>query len=324
MYRKGFKISCLIFFVFSIFFITQNVIAASSNFSLKILKTYQCMDNRDNDGDGKIDYPEDPDCLSPQDDKEDYHNNNNGGHTSSIVIVIQGETIPNSKVKIIKDGKILSYTKSKEDGKFSQNIYGFYFGNYNFGVITEDKDSKTTEISNFNIELNPGDYISVSNLYISPTINYSFSKKENNKISIFGHGLINSQSKIFLFNKKQNKEIELKSILTNKNGYYEHEYDMGSLENGEYVFYTKNYLNNEYIGKSKPLYIEFKKEENNSSNNKKRLRCDINYDDKVDLIDFSILLFHWLSIDYKEGDFNNDNIVDIKDFSIMAYNWTGF
>lgn len=33
-------------------------------------RTYQCSDNRDNEGDGRIDFPNDPGCYGPQDDDE--------------------------------------------------------------------------------------------------------------------------------------------------------------------------------------------------------------------------------------------------------------
>ncbi|MDO8516252.1 MAG: hypothetical protein Q7S28_03315 [bacterium] len=49
---------------------------------------------------------------------------------------------------------------------------------------------------------------------------------------------------------------------------------------------------------------------------------DINGDGKTNLIDFSILLFHWGKA-YPPADFNHDGIVNLVDFSILLFNWTG-
>ena len=51
-------------------------------------------------------------------------------------------------------------------------------------------------------------------------------------------------------------------------------------------------------------------------------RSDLNCDGKVNLTDFSILLYHW-GTSHKTGDINEDGRVNLTDFSIMLYDWTG-
>jgi hypothetical protein len=48
---------------------------------------------------------------------------------------------------------------------------------------------------------------------------------------------------------------------------------------------------------------------------------DLNGDGKVDIIDFSILLFNWGIPKNEKADFNSDGRVDIIDFSIMLFYW---
>jgi hypothetical protein len=50
--------------------------------------------------------------------------------------------------------------------------------------------------------------------------------------------------------------------------------------------------------------------------------ADLNCDGLVNLIDFSILLFHW-GTSNPIADINGDGTVDLIDFSIMLFNWTG-
>ncbi len=320
----NFFTTSLIIFIISLFF-NKQTFAANPQFSLKIIYVPQCMDGRDNDGDGLIDYPADPDCTSPTDDNEGPHSKVN---LASSVIFIQGRTIPNAKIKILKDGKILIYAKSDDNGNFSQSIYGFYHGDYSFSVTSETKNKTTTNLVNFNVSLNPGSYISVTDVYVSPTISSSVNEvKKGENINIDGYGLSESDVQIFLQNKKDNTEKILNTIKTNKQGYYIYQFDTKDLLEGNYVLYSKNLLSDTIVGSSKNIDINIlisnDKIKNSENYNNYKVKCDLNGDGNVDLIDFSILLFHWLASDYKEGDFNNDGIIDIKDFSIMAYNWTG-
>ena len=49
---------------------------------------------------------------------------------------------------------------------------------------------------------------------------------------------------------------------------------------------------------------------------------DLNGDGKINLVDFSILLFHF-GTDHEIADLNNDGRVNLTDFSILLFNWTG-
>jgi hypothetical protein len=50
--------------------------------------------------------------------------------------------------------------------------------------------------------------------------------------------------------------------------------------------------------------------------------ADLNADGKLNLTDFSILLFHW-GTDHAIADLNSDGRVNLTDFSILLFNWTG-
>ena len=53
---------------------------------------------------------------------------------------------------------------------------------------------------------------------------------------------------------------------------------------------------------------------------------DLNVDGKVNIVDFSILLFHWGGDggdSSPPADINHDGIVNLTDFSVMIFHWTG-
>jgi hypothetical protein len=52
-------------------------------------------------------------------------------------------------------------------------------------------------------------------------------------------------------------------------------------------------------------------------------RADLNCDGQVNIIDLSILLYHWNSTKKVRADINQDGIVNLIDFSILLYWWTG-
>jgi hypothetical protein len=54
--------------------------------------------------------------------------------------------------------------------------------------------------------------------------------------------------------------------------------------------------------------------------------ADLNRDGKVNLTDFSILLFWWNTdggTSDPSADINGDKKVNLTDFSILLFNWTG-
>lgn len=55
----------------------------------------------------------------------------------------------------------------------------------------------------------------------------------------------------------------------------------------------------------------------------KKRPADFSQDGRVDLIDFSILLYNWGKPKNKSIDLNTDGKVDLIDFSILLYFWTG-
>lgn len=314
----------IVLFITNLLFVNSFVVAKTTNLKLTINKLPQCMDNRDNDGDGLIDYPEDPDCFSPQDDSED-----KGNFSKNIFsnIVIEGKTIPNSEVRIMQDGQTIVTTKSDHEGNFSQNIFGYYSGNYNFGVMSII-NNRTTNIERFTVNLNHGSYMSVNNVYAAPI---SYLEKYQNIIGedleVKGYGIANSLVETYLVNTSTKKEIKIDSSKTNKKGEFIIKTNIPNITEGEYYIYSKNIINDQVSieGRKVDLYfLESKEEIENSENYKYKIPCDLNEDLEVDLMDFSILLFNWMRSDFSEGDFNNDGIIDIKDFSIMAYYWTGF
>ena len=51
-------------------------------------------------------------------------------------------------------------------------------------------------------------------------------------------------------------------------------------------------------------------------------RADANKDNRIDFLDFNILMANWEAVGPNMADFNGDNIVDIFDFNLLMIYWT--
>jgi Dockerin type I domain len=130
---------------------------------------------------------------------------------------------------------------------------------------------------------------------------------------------------VTLENQLDKSSITLKSFTANSdaNGFWSITLDTTGFKNGTYKLRAKarqtsgdlietNYSNYTFYGVGQAA------EAPRSS--------DLNRDGKVNLIDFSILLFWWNSDGGNSNppaDINGDGKVSLTDFSIMIFNWTG-
>ena len=96
------------------------------------------------------------------------------------------------------------------------------------------------------------------------------------------------------------------SVLQN-DAYHTVDADFITMENGATLRST--------ISQAVPFYV-------GSGTPSKKLLADLNGDGRVNLADFSILLYYW-GTSNPTADLNGDGVVDLSDLSILLYYWTG-
>jgi len=52
-------------------------------------------------------------------------------------------------------------------------------------------------------------------------------------------------------------------------------------------------------------------------------RTDANKDNRVDFLDFNILMANWGAVGSNIADFNGDGVIDLFDFNLLMIYWTG-
>ncbi len=245
----------------------------------------------------------------------------NPGSDEEIVtkLVVYGKSYPNADVHILKDGAVIGivHTDAKAD---------FYFeddevepGVASFGFWSQDASDLKSTLLTLTFRVLSGAVTTITGVYISPTIEVgSKSVRHGEKVRIYGQTIPETNVKVHIHSDEEFVE-EAKSSGA---GDWELLYDTTPLA---VDFHTAKAL------------FEINEGENIIKSGFSRSvsfhvgtvggvaacpEADLNHDGRVNLTDFSILLFYW-GTDNECADQNQNGIVDLVDFSIMMYYWTG-
>jgi len=232
-------------------------------------------------------------------------------------VIFSGRAYPLSKVTVLKDGQVAATTIAGPDANFYVLLSGLSSGNYMFSTFGEDSNKKRSTLFTFPIFITQGATTQVSGIFIAPTIDVDKSEvKRGDNIAIFGQSAPGSEVTVAVNSDNES----FTKTQADKNGVYLYNFDTSSLEIGSHSAKSKASLDGQVspYGKSVSFAVGGK----TIGSEKKCGIADINCDGKVNLVDFSILLYWWEKPNVS-ADFNADGIVDLADFSIMLYYWTG-
>lgn len=343
-----------IFFILACFLILNFCLAEVVDVSVSIVPARQCSDSIDNDGDGLIDYPDDPGCSSLGDDNEtdlvvspycgdgscngtencascsadcgDCPVSGGGGGGGGMIIVaptqvtFKGRAYPLSEITVLKDAQKAITTIAGPDAKFEVSLSGLSSGNYNFSVFAEDNQERRSSLFTFPVYITHGATTIVSGIFIAPTVDVDKSEvKKGDNIAILGQTVPSGEITISV----NSDEEFFAKIESDKDGLYLYNFDTSLLEMGQH--FTKSKASKEGEVSSFSKAVSFLVGARNVAKAVPEfLKGDLNGDGRVNLVDFSIGAY-W----YKRPsppvsiDLNGDGKFDLIDFSIMAFYWTG-
>jgi len=228
-------------------------------------------------------------------------------------VVFKGKAYPKAFLTLSKNDKIAATFSAESSGFFEKELSGVRGGTYNFGIFAEDSEGRKSVTLTFKITVLPDATITISGIFIPPTISLSRTRVEKGqKTNILGQAF--PESKIYILILPG--EI-VKETITDLRGKWFFELETGVLEKGEYKIQARAFLENgEQSQFSQSISLEIIEPICRGA--------DLNFDEKVDIIDFSILLYFW-RVSNPENvcvDINKDGLVDLVDFSIMMHQWT--
>ncbi len=290
----------------------------------------QCSDGIDNDSDGLIDYPNDTGCDDANDDNEYVYSpppsggsgGSGGSSPDKTAVRFRGLTFPEAELSLLKSGQVIETDTANSLGEFDLRLSDLAEGQYNFVIFGIDSEELRSETSAFNVSIEEDVTTSVTGIYMPPTIRLDkIQVKNGNILTVDGYAM--PYAEVYLY---VDGDIDTVGVATSSAaGKWLYELNTGSIGYGDHTI------------RAQAVKGSFESMLSNSLSFKIGLSdifqtvtdscgsvADVNYDCRVNLIDFSIVAF-WYKKDGAPSnvDINNDGVVDIKDFSIMAYHWTG-
>ncbi|MDP2930379.1 MAG: DUF4215 domain-containing protein [bacterium] len=240
-----------------------------------------------------------------------------GTITETTKVILQGRAYSRAPIHILEGGRELVTTTADAQANFTAEISNVIPGTYTFSFWAIDKNNVKSIAFNVAVSVAHGTLTTIKDIFIPPTIGLNknvVEKAETLNIS----GQTAPQSKVEI-NIDSGKIIE--KVVADDFGEWFYAFDTNRLEKGVHNIQARastpdgllSHFSNvlEFgIGVSLPP---------------KRGVCpdaDLNKDSRVNLVDFSILLYWW-GKDNDCADQNSDGTIDLVDFSIMLYYWTG-
>jgi hypothetical protein len=234
-------------------------------------------------------------------------------------VVMHGKSYPNSDVHILIDGRVIGIVKTDNKADFYFETSEVPPGVVSFGFWSEDLTGLKSTLLTLTFRVVSGAVTTISGVYISPTIDIDKnSVKQGERVTIFGQTVPETDVYVHI-----NSEVEhVKQLSSGEAGTWQLAFDTTPLEED---FHTAKALfqvnvNGNVIksGFSKSISFYVGK----TGGTPACPEADLNADGRVNLTDFSILLYHW-GTNNACADQNQNGVVDLVDFSIMMFYWTG-
>lgn len=237
-------------------------------------------------------------------------------------VVITGYAFPRSTVHVLVDGKAVTNVRAESDGQYSITVDEIARGAYTFGVYAVDSAQVRSSTFSTSFSVIGARTSALSNIHLAPTIKVN-PDPVNPGATLTLSGYTQPNAVVTLENEKD-KSPASKQVITataNGDGFWSTTVSTENFSVGTYKVRARseqsagvksNFSNYTLYGVGQ--------------NAVKVTNADLNRDGKVNLVDFSILLFWWNSdggTSDPSADINSDGKVNLTDFSILLFNWTG-
>jgi len=240
-------------------------------------------------------------------------------------VILEGYAYPNTDVVFLKDGIEAGRALAGANADFGGFLADLTRGVYTFSLWADDADGLRSNTFSTTFWIDNGTQTTVSDIILSPTINLkNNSVTSGNTLESYGYSIPGAKIETWMYLKTDGDLDETKVLksegIISDTGRWSLFINTGSLNNGIYVLKAHTIMDVGESGFSRSLEVSvgagIVEDEGICSG------ADLNHDGRVNLTDFSILLYHW-NTDDACADQNHNGNVDLTDFSIMMYYWTG-
>ena len=241
-------------------------------------------------------------------------------------IIFSGDACPSCQVFLLMSGSIEDTSTSFGNGSFQLSIEDIPAGTYQFGVYAVDRNNVQSGTSSFSVSISQGVIVFVSDILVPPTLQSDEnSVVQGETITLSGYTVPNGSVTI---------DVDSGDLIIHVNsasdGEFYYQLDTTDLQIGTHSAEAFVETATDTSGNSRLVEFEITEESVEPEADEEPdaedtcEKADYNDNNKVNIVDFSILVYHYNEPNVPgDIDLNNDNNVDLTDFSILIYCWTG-
>ncbi len=239
-------------------------------------------------------------------------------------IRISGWAYPGGNVSFVRDGTLVTTQTAGGGGEFNNLTEGLDRGSYTFSVFAVDPNGVRGATFSTTLWLRSDTVNTLSNIVLPPTVSLTENSVEPGApLMVSGYTVPGADVTVWLRSRLGEVSIGDVSASTTAlaNGTWSLTLPTTGLARGTYELIAQSSVPERGVESDRSLRRTVGIGVSVADDDCKSIG-DLNCDGAVDLVDFSILLFHW-NTPSEVADINGDGIVSLPDFSIMLFNWTG-
>lgn len=238
---------------------------------------------------------------------------------SAPSLVISGVAMPGATIAVLQDGSPMSLAANTGgNGNFSVTIPSLPQGTYTFTI---EALSGGAVISSYTatITLISGTTNNIAGIVLPPSIGFVTSTVALGKpFLLTGLGVPSSTIDLMVINRTNAASPVEATTTVDENGVWSYALSTAGLPAGTYLVKARS----SSPGLPMSNFSSFSLLGIGASPAGSLNTGDLNGDGKINLADFSILLYHW-GTNYPPAEFDGGSKVDLPDLSIMLAHWTG-
>lgn len=238
----------------------------------------------------------------------------------AVAVTLQGFAYPESRITIFQDSRAVATIEAALDAMFEATLPALQPGiTYVLGIQAQDAQGRRSPTVPLTIIIPEIPTLTITDIFVPPTAGLSATVIQSGQLlRVSGQTFPGATVTVELL-----PERKIFTVKSDKSGAWTLGIKTTDLKEGKYALLISSTL-----GQFKTIFPQAITFEVRATLPKEERLCkgaDINGDGRVNLIDFSAMLFFWKKTKPANpcADINRDGIVDLKDFSILLSKWTG-
>jgi cysteine-rich repeat protein len=240
---------------------------------------------------------------------------------ADTVVAISGRAYPNATVTILKDGEVEGVVEADSNADFDFLLGDPTPGTATFGFWAKDSAGRNSTTFTTTFQVIQNAVTNISNVFLPPTIAVTpIQVPPGGSITAQGATIPNGSLKAHV----NNSIRPTGETIAAQNGLWQLTLPTTGLTAEQFHTIKARFESRTAsssasgFSQSVSFYVGTRAVDPNAAPS----GADLNGDGRVNLVDFSILLFNW-NTPNAAADLSRDGVVNLTDFSILLFNWTG-